>query len=102
MTYLLFVVCFCILKNLIEEQLVSNQDDRRRQCCGENCSGSKDSNEGFITSEKEDSSVHIVSHTFTLEGLDCADCADSIKKVLADIPGVSTVGINFSSGKVNP
>jgi Zn2+/Cd2+-exporting ATPase len=69
---------------------MSNHDDRRRQCCEKNCPAQ----------ETDNSSIHIVSHTFTLEGLDCVDCAESIKKILADIPGVSTVRINFSSGKV--
>jgi Zn2+/Cd2+-exporting ATPase len=93
---------------------MSNDDDLNCRCSGENCSDMKSENCGGSEDHEhfhergpcpsgkgETPTASIVSHTFVMEGLDCADCAASINKVFTDIPGVKSARINFSSGKVD-
>ena len=43
---------------------------------------------------------NFTSCKFTIEGLDCADCAAKLERDLQDTGGISNVSINFVSGTV--
>ncbi|MEO6457786.1 MAG: cation transporter, partial [Chloroflexia bacterium] len=41
------------------------------------------------------------SFEYTLEGMDCGDCALTIEKAVAAIPGVSSASVNFGSARLS-
>ena len=40
------------------------------------------------------------THTFIITGMDCLDCAKSIERGVAQLPGVTTCTLNFTSARL--
>src|SRR5689334_8777550 len=38
---------------------------------------------------------------FSIEGMDCADCARTIEKAVAGVPGVSSASVNFNTARLS-
>ena len=41
------------------------------------------------------------THTYTVEGMDCADCALHVEQGVAQLPGVTNARVNFVTGLLN-
>jgi len=60
---------------------------------------------------KPSPNLQLVTSTFKVEGMDCADCSKAIENKLIGLPGVSTVSaddkrgttiVQYDSGKITP
>ncbi len=43
-------------------------------------------------------SAYLTEVQYTIQGMDCADCALSLERSLAQIKGVEQVSVNFTTG----
>lgn len=68
--------------------------------CGCCCGRADEPNAAKAAAESAAAGANIVTSSFIVEGLDCADCAAKLEKILAAMPGVYGVNINFAAGKM--
>ena len=45
-------------------------------------------------------SANLMNSTFSIDGLDCADCATKLEKGIRKLPGVREVQVNFTAAKL--